>query len=227
MSEKIHEVFPLIVYQGEMNCHLKFKEKYLSDIRSYWFNGFLNESPEGSGKIFLHLNENYSEFFSELKRNIDGYFNALNIDYDKLNYHIVKSWTGYHADNETPSISPHTHNESNISFVYYLKTDPTSDKFCVSTKGDNRNECIGGMFEISDEFNLIKRYNKYNCSFYTITPHEGSVVIFPSNLGHFTQKHMDRVDERIVIAGDIRVTLNKDQYMHHQGSTHPSQWLEL
>ena len=83
------------------------------------------------------------------------------------------------------------------------------------------------MFEISDEFNLIKRYNKYNCSFYTITPHEGSVVIFPSNLGHFTQKHMDRVDERIVIAGDIRVTLNKDQYMHHQGSTHPSQWLEL
>ena len=225
--QKIHEVFPLIVYQESINCHSDFKEKYLNNVRDYWFNGFQNESPENSGKIFLHLNEDYKEFFSDLKKCIDNYYRCLEVDYTKLNYHIIKTWTGYHADNETPSVSPHTHNESNISFVYYLKTDTTSDKFCVSTRGQNRNESIGGMFETSEKFNLIKRFNRYNCDNYTITPYEGTVIIFPSNVGHFTQKYTDRVDERIVIAGDVRVTLKSEHYKHHQGCTHPSQWTEL
>lgn len=225
--EKIHEVFPLIVYQESIDCHSKFKKKYLSEIRSYWFNGYQNESPENSGNIFLHLNKDYTEFFSDLKKCIDNYYNCLEVDYTKLNYHVIKSWTGYHADDETPSVSPHIHNESNISFVYYLKTDSTSDKFCVSNRGENKNESIGGMFETSEKYNLINKYNKYNCDTYTITPHEGTVLIFPSNIGHFTQKLMERKDERIVIAGDVRVTLKPEFFKHHQGCTHPSQWTEI
>lgn len=225
--EKIHEICPLIVYQGEITCHQEFKDSYINKLRDYWFNGFINESPECSGKIFLHLTAEYSNFFSEVKRNVDRYFDYLSVDHSKLNYHIVKSWVGYHADNETPSVSPHTHNESNLSFVYYLKTDETSDKLCMSVQGNNKNECMRGIFETADKYNLITKFNRYNCSIYTITPHEGSIVIFPSNIGHFTQKYTDRVDERIVIAGDIRVTLSEDSFYHHQGSTHPSQWLEL
>jgi hypothetical protein len=227
MESTIHEVCPLIVYQGLIKNHEEFKEKYLDELRDYWFNGYVYESPECSGKIFAHLNENYSDFFSELKRNIDGYFDALSVDHSKLSYHVVKTWVGYHGDNETPSVSPHTHNESNLSFVYYLKTDPTSDKFCVSVQGDNKNECMRGLFETAEKYNLITKYNRYNCSVYTITPVEGSVVIFPSNIGHFTQQYTERADERIVVAGDIRVTLHPDHYMHHQGSTHPLQWKSL
>ena len=26
----VHEIFPLVVYQGEVDCHDKFKEKYLN-----------------------------------------------------------------------------------------------------------------------------------------------------------------------------------------------------
>ena len=66
-----------------------------------------------------------------------------------------------------------------------------------------------------------------NCDVYTITPYEGTVVIFPSNIGHFTQQYTERADERIVVAGDVRVTLAENQYMHHQGSTHPLQWNSL
>lgn len=223
---KIHEVFPLIVYQGSIEGHLDFKEKNIDSLRSYWFNGYENESPEYSGKIFTHLNPDYAHFFSELKRNIDNYFIYLDIDYSKLNYHVVKSWVGYHADDSTPSVKPHTHNESNLSFVYYLKTDETSDKFCVAQER-NKNECFEGMFQTSEHRNLITKYNRYNCNFYTITPHEGSVVIFPSNIGHFTQKYTTRVGERIVIAGDVRITLTEDRPDYHQGCTHPSQWKEL
>ena len=195
-------------------------------LRDYWFNGSENESPEYSGKIFLHLNTNYKCFFDDLKKNIDEYMNHLNIDSGKLNYHVIKTWVGYHKDNETPSINAHYHNESNISFCYYLKTDDTSDKFCMQQQ-KNRNEVAGGLFEIAEKRNLILGYNKYNCNYYTITPIEGTVLVFPSNAYHFTQKIAERRGERIVIAGDIRITLREDNPDYHQGSTHPSQWTQL
>jgi hypothetical protein len=83
------------------------------------------------------------------------------------------------------------------------------------------------MFETSKKYNLIKKYNRYNCNVYTITPHEGTVIIFPSDIGHFTQQFVERMEERIVIVGDIRITLSPENLNYHQGSTHPSQWLEL
>lgn len=226
MNNKIHEVFPLIVYQGEVECHEEFKKNNLDSLREYWFNGYENESPEYSGKIFTHLNPKYKDFFKELRVHIDNYFNYLNVEYEKLDYHIIKSWVGCHFNDETPSIKPHTHNESNLSFVYYLKSDETSDKFCVAQQ-KNKNECVEDLFQTAIQRNLIKGYNKFNCNYYTITPKEGTVVIFPSNIGHFTQKFTTRKGERIVIPGDVRVTLKREYPDYHQGSTHPSQWLEL
>ena len=222
---KVHEIFPLIVYQGEVDCHQEFKKNHLSSLKDYWFNGYKNESPEYSGKIFLHLQEQYKFFFDSLKKNIDEYMTHLNVDYTKLYYHIIKSWVGYH-DKDTPELNPHHHNESNISFVYYLKTDETSDKFCVS-QNKNSNEFIGGLFETSNQRNLLMGFNRYNCNYYTITPIEGTVILFPSNTYHFTQKFTERNGERIAIPGDIRITLKKENPDYHQGSTHPSQWLEL
>jgi len=223
---KVHEIFPLIVYQGKVDCHEEFKKDNLNSLKEYWFNGYENESPEGSGKIFVHHQEKYKKFFNSLKNNLDEYMEHLNVNYNLFNYHIAKSWVGFHLDDTTPSVTPHYHNESNISFVYYLKTDDTSDKFCVSQQ-KNRNEFAGGLFETANVRNTLLGYNKYNCNYYTITPKEGTVILFPSNTYHFTQKFTERKDERIVIAGDIRVTLKKEYCNYHQGSTHPSQWLEL
>lgn len=223
---KVHEIFPLVVYQGTIDCHEQFKKDNLDSLREYWFNGYENESPEFSGKIFVHRQKLYKPFFDSLKNNIDQYMQHLNVDHTKLSYHIIKAWVGCHLDDETPSITPHYHNESNISFVYYLKTDETSDKFCISQQS-NRNELAGGLFETADKRNTLLGFNRYNCNYYTITPTEGTVVMFPSNTYHFTQKFTERKGERIVIPGDIRITLKKENPDYHQGSTHPSQWLEL
>ena len=108
----------------------------------------------------------------------------LNVDHTKLSYFISKSWVGYH-NKEIPQLNPHYHNEANISFVYYLKSSDKSDKFCVSQR-NNINENTGGIFETSDQRNTLLGYNKYNCNFYTITPTEGTVLLFPSNIYHHT-----------------------------------------
>jgi hypothetical protein len=223
---KVHEIFPLIVYQGTIDCHEKFKEQNLETLCDYWFNGYENESPEVSGNIFSHLNDDYSMFYESLKKCIVEYFDHLKVNHTLFDFHVVKSWVGYHKDDDTPSIPTHFHNESNISFVYYLKTDESSDKFCVSQES-NRNEVSGGLFETSDKFNTLFGFNRYNCNHYNISPIEGSVLLFPSDLLHGTQKIGERKDERIVIAGDIRVTLKPEHFRHHQGCTHPSQWLEI
>ena len=119
---KVHQIFPLIVYQGTIDCHEEFKEQNLESLRDYWFNGYENESPEVSGNIFSHLTEDYSVFYESLKKCIFEYFDHLKVNHTLFDFHVVKSWVGYHKDDDTPSIPSHFHNESNISFVYYLKT---------------------------------------------------------------------------------------------------------
>ncbi len=221
---KIHEIFPLVVYQDSIDCHNEFKKENLNSLKEYWFNGYENESPEYSGRIFLHNDPQYNIFFNDLKRSIDNYFYHLNVDYSKLNYHVTKSWVGYHTK-EVPELNPHYHNESNISFVYYLQSSKDSDKFCVS-QNNNINENTGGLFEPSNQRNTLLTYNKYNCNHYTITPYEGTVLLFPSNIYHHTLKSK-KEDERIVIAGDVRITLKEEYYNHHQGCTHPNQWKQI
>ena len=113
----VHEIFPLVVYQGEVDCHDKFKEKYLNELKDYWFDGYENESPEYSGRIFVH--SKYQFFFHSLKKNIDEYFDCLNVDHSHLSYHVAKSWVGCHYK-ETPELNSHNHNESNLGFVIIL-----------------------------------------------------------------------------------------------------------
>ena len=223
---KVHEMFPLVVYQGTIDCHEQFKRDNLNLLRDYWFNGYKNESPECSGRLFLHEKKECKSLFDSLKDNIDQYMNHLNIDHTLFKYHVAKSWVGAHKDDSTPSVVPHFHNSSDLSFVYYLKTDSTSDKFCVDQLS-NSNEFMECLFETAKETNTLLGYNRYNCNVYTITPIEGTVLIFPSNVRHHTQKFTERKDERIIIAGDVRVTLTSKHFKYHQGTTHPSQWLEL
>jgi uncharacterized protein (TIGR02466 family) len=221
---KIHQIFPTVVYQGNIDTHEEIKEKYLNELITY--SSYENFStPENSGNIFLHREKKYKLFFDSLKSNINQYMRCLEIDISKLKYHVVKSWVNHYSNNMTPSHGIHTHNESNVSFCYYLKTDESSDKFCLR-RDINPNEVVGAMFEM-DNLNLIQKYNQYNCDDYTITPTEGSVVVFPSNLKHYTKKITNRKSNRVSIAGDIRITLTESDFYYYQGCTHPNQWTEL
>lgn len=221
---KIHEVFPTVVAQDNIDVHNEFKTKYFDELKLLWFNGYENETPENSGRCSLHLNKNYELFFHSLRRSICKYLELFEVESYKLNLHITKSWIGYHSK-DIPQLKPHSHNAADISFCYYLASDETSDKFCVHTR-NNPNEVTEGLFETSDKYNLISKFNRYNCDSYTITPKEGTVVIFPSNLIHSTLKK-DNLTDRYVIAGDIKLTLKDEYNLYHQSLPNPSKWLSL
>jgi hypothetical protein len=221
---KVHEVFPILILQDVIEYHQKFKNEYFEELKSLWFNGYENETPENSGRCSLHLNKDYINFFKELQSSILKYLDLLEVDHQKLNINFIKSWVGYH-NKDIPQLNPHIHNGADISFCYYLSSDDTSDKFCVHNS-NNMNEISGNLFEPSDKFNTIKKFNKYNCGNYTITPTEGTVIIFPSNLMHSTLKK-ENLKNRYVIAGDVKLCLKPEYNLHHQSMPHPSLWLTL
>ena len=84
---KTHEVFPLAVHQTSISCHKEFKEKHYESLKKYWFNGYEYESPEASSRIFVHLNEEYKQFFISLKDALNEYLEVLGIDYTLMDYH--------------------------------------------------------------------------------------------------------------------------------------------
>ena len=221
---KVHEVFPIVVAQDTIDIHDEFKEKYFDELKTLWFNGYENETPENSGRCSLHLNEDYYPLFNSLVKCVRNYLNILEVQHEKLNINITKAWIGYH-NKDIPQLKPHIHNEANISFCYYIQSDESSDKFCVHN-ANNLNELSKGMFETGDRFNLLKKFNRYNCEHYTITPHEGTVILFPSSLIHSTLKR-DNLSDRYVIAGDIKLCLKEEYNLHHQSMPNPKLWLSF
>ena len=221
---KVHEVFPTVVAQDRIDVHDEFKDEYFNELKSLWFDGYNNQTPENSGRCSLHLDKNYLGFFQSLKKSVCRYLDLLAVDHEKLHISVIKSWVGYH-NKDTPPLNMHSHNGADISFTYYLSSDETSDKFCVHTV-NNINEVAEAIFETSDRFNLIKKFNKYNCPNYTITPVEGTVILFPSTLLHSTLKK-ENISDRYVIAGDIKLSIKPDYNLYHQTIPHPSQWTQL
>lgn len=229
LNHQIYEIFPTVIYRGEIECHQEFKEKYLKELCKYWHWSLdlprdEMTSPENSGRYFLHHDDRYEDFFKCLVDNVRQYLKVLAVDESKLNVYITKSWLNIHEE-DSPEIKVHNHNCSDISFCYYLQCNETSDKLCFHNT-ENINEVSGFMFRttVNPDNNLITCYNKYNCSKYTVSPIEGTVILFPSSLLHSTLNMLPRTINRIGIAGDITLTLKEGNEKSEFSRIDPSTW---
>ncbi len=229
INHQVYEIFPTVIYRGEISCHEEFKQKHLRQLCDYWHYAEdlpreELESPENSGRYFLHHDEKYSDFFKCLSDNVRTYLNVLDVDDSLMKVHVTKSWVNIHKE-DLPNIKVHTHNCSDISFCYYVSANKTSDKLCFHQK-DNNNEVSEFMFQTtkSGKYNLLKKYNKYNCNNYMVTPIEGTVVLFPSSMMHSTIQLEERIGERISICGDITLTLREDVIKCEYSRLDPSMW---
>ena len=231
LKHDVYEIFPTVIYRGQVKCHREFKEKYLLELLEYWH--FAEDlprqelkSPENSGRYFLHHNENYSDFFKCLDDNVRQYLKVLSVKEEKLNTYVTKSWLNIHQE-DLPDIKVHTHNCSDISFCYYLNTNTSSDALCFH-QAENNNEVSEFMFQTNNEkYRLIDKYNKYNCNNYTVTPIEGTVVLFPSSMMHSTMQTVQRYGQRVSICGDITLTLKEDYLKCEYSRVDPSLWTKI
>jgi len=232
LNHEVYEIFPTVIYRGEVTCHQEFKDKYLQELSDYWHYAEdlpreELQSPENSGRYFLHHEQKYSEFFKCLDQNVRQYLKVLNVNESLMNVYVTKSWLNIHKE-DLPNIKIHTHNSSDISFCYYLNCNETSDKLCFH-QSENNNEVSEFMFQTSNsgKYNLILGYNRYNCNNYTVTPIEGTVVLFPSSMMHSTMQMVQRKGQRISICGDITLTLKEDYIKCEYSRLDPSLWRKI
>jgi uncharacterized protein (TIGR02466 family) len=217
IKHQVYEIFPTVIYRGEITCHEEFKKQYITELCDYWhYSEELPreelESPENSGRYFLHHNEKYKDFFKCLSNNVREYLNVLDVDDSLIDIHVTKSWVNIHKE-DLPNIKVHTHNCSDISFCYYLNCNETSDKLCFhQTK--NNNEVSEFMFQTT-------RSGKYN---FNVTPIEGTVVLFPSSLMHSTIQLLEREGQRISICGDVTLTVKENYVKCEYSRLNPSLW---
>jgi len=231
LNHQIYELFPTIVYRGEIKCHQDFKKKYLEELCEYWHwsedlpREKIN-SPENSGRYFLHHEEKYQDFFECLDENVRNYLSVLDIDESKLNVYVTKSWVNIHRQ-DLPETKVHIHNCSDISFCYYLNSNETSDKLCFH-QTENKNEVSEFLFETSNQnFSLIEKFNRYNCNKYTISPIEGTLVLFPSSMLHSTLRQEFMQGTRVSICGDVTLTLKEEFIKCEYSRVDPSLWRKV
>ena len=221
---KIHEIFPILISQDKIDNHDEIKNEYLGELKSLWWNGYENATPENSGRAFVHSNPRYFDIFKSISKSIRRHLDLLEVDHEKLLINITKSWVGY-ADRDTPQLKTHMHNDSDLSFCYYITSDDTSDKFCFYNP-TSWNEPSTGIFEPNEKYRLIKKFNKYNCDSYTVSPKEGTILIFPSKMQHSTLKRKN-IEDRYSLIGDVKLCLKPEYHRYAQSCPHPNLWLEL
>ena len=100
--------------------------------------------------------------------------NVLGVDPQDLNYRITQSWINICSPNA--SHHQHTHPNSFISGVFYIKVNSGSDKITFINEFMQKKEI---KIEKGVEF------NSFNASEWSHYVRKGELILFPSNLTHY------------------------------------------
>ena len=165
--------------------------------------------PPSHGAHFLFKRS----FIYLLIINIKRYIELLNVDSNKFDIYIQRSWATISRGKEY--IPQHKHHQSHLSFSYYLKKNK-DDSAIIIHDTSKQNEFIPLLFNsISvEKKNFIKKRDTRNSPSVEITTEEDEIIIFPSKTLHSTQTGANN-NERISISADIILLVKNSNGIEH------------
>ena len=168
-------------------------EKYKRGISSW--------TGDTQGFEYICRNEKFKKLFIEIKKKILNYLNHLKIDEKAIELYITRSWAT--VSNGKENILKHKHQQSHISFAYYLKKN-NNDSNLIFFAENFQNEIVPGLFTNPTvrRRGIIKENNLFNTPTIDIKTEEDDILIFPSKADHGTQPNKIN-NERISISADI------------------------
>ena len=116
---------------------------------------------------------------------------VLGVDTQDLNYRITQSWINICSPNA--SHHQHTHPNSFISGVFYIKVNSGSDKITFINEFMQKKEI---KIEKGVEF------NSFNASEWSHYVRKGELILFPSNLTHYVPP-VEGVSDRISLSFNV------------------------
>ena len=227
MTAQVFYLFPLSVFKDNIEISQNEKHEIIDFItNSAKKNNDINKNEgdawlgdvEGHEYLFRNtIMKNLSNLISEkIKINTE----MLSLDNEKISFYYQRSWATITKNEER--IQPHSHDQSNISFAYYLlKPKDTGDIRFITNPP---NEISKGLFAKKKlDLGLLKSFNNRNAPSIDLHIEEGDIVIFPSKTKHATNSNMTE-NTRISISGDVVIML-KNTYGHEKLMPHFNHWL--
>ncbi len=222
MPELIN-IFPLSIYKSKITFKNQDKEKMIKEVLSMRDKSLKNSSTlkkknnswtgDVSGFDQLHNDANFFNLFNNIQENIKQYCENLFIDHEQIDFYFQRSWATVSSGPE--NISAHKHDQSHLSFAYYLKKNEKDSKIYF-LDSSNQNEFIPRLFSSDsvNKKNIIKKRNFQNSPRVNINVEEDDIVIFPSKTLHATEPNINN-EERISISADVTCIAKEAKYLEN------------
>ena len=186
---KVLNLFPLSIVQDKILINKKVKKDMNSEIETMLLNSKNKDfkGPQDSwtgdtqGFEYLYKNQHFELLFKEIKIKLVKYLGHLGINENKIDLYITRSWAT--ISNGKERIKQHKHQQSHISFAYYLKKDE-DDSNIVFFNEDFRNEIVPGLFTSPTlrKAGVLKDINLFNAPTVDIKVEEDDILIITGSL---------------------------------------------
>ena len=218
---KIHNFFPLSVFQDQIQMSIDEKNNLINEIRKMKDTsqnlGSIGKSESWTGDTqgfeYLHKNKVFDKLFDEIKKKIILYLNFLKVDQEQIDIFMQRSWATISNNKEV--IRKHQHLQSHISFAYYLKKNPEDANFILHDE-IKRNEFIPALFtsKTLQKEKVVKEPTYASAPRINLEVKEDDIVIFPSKTPHGTDQILNN-NERISISGDVIFLAKNSNLLEH------------
>ena len=218
---KIHNLFPLSIFQDQIQMSIDEKNNLINEIRKMKDTsqnlGSIGKSESWTGDTqgfeYLHKNKVFDKLFDEIKKKIILYLNFLKVDQEQIDIFMQRSWATISNNKEV--IRKHQHLQSHISFAYYLKKNSQDANFVLFDEY-KRNEFIPGLFTSKslDIKKIVKEITFSSAPRILMEVKEDDIVIFPSKTPHGTDQTLNN-NERISISGDVIFLAKHSNLLEH------------
>jgi uncharacterized protein (TIGR02466 family) len=226
MSKFIH-IFPLSIFKDRIVLDAEYKRELIelifaaesasAEARKGYQGAWLGDTR---GHEFLFKKEAFGELHRQLAKKVIEYTEALGINNRLIDFYFQRSWATISRKGE--QIHEHCHEQSNISFAYYLLRPADSGGINFITY-NHPNEISTGIFTPSKhELGFIQRPSMLTWNVVHLEPAEDEILVFPSKTLHSTSPS-ESDQPRISISADI-TTMLRDSRGHETMMPHFSNW---
>ena len=221
-SGNILRVFPLFIYKikiglTESERNILIKEIYEQETKSKNPSYSTKTSAwtgDTQGFEFLYSNKKFEKLFNLISLNIKKYTECLGINNERIDFYYQRAWATISRNGE--KIAPHKHEQSHISFAYYLKKNKNDGSLNFHNES-GQNEIVPKIFQTSPVKSQIDNFfkpNYDNAKFVNISTEVDELYIFPSKTTHSTSENKTTF-ERISISADVSIITKHSKNLEH------------
>ena len=173
MTQAIHNLFPIPVYQADLREPIS--DKVLKNADKVMHSYSQNKGNKTSQDNYVLDRPLYSDLKTECQFHLDEYYKNIINTKNKITPYITQSWLNVTKQKEYHHI--HNHPNSVISGVVYFNADPNKDVIRIYKPK------LGQDYSL--QFLMYpKEYNPWNSENWVLPVRSNSIILFSSHLLH-------------------------------------------